>query len=386
MAEEKKKCPKCGNECGEFDIFCNKCGEKLPQKPPECPICGEEYKIEEDLYCRKCGAKLEGSTTKDNSEYKQNEAEEEIPGIKIHDDYNDKPEKSKQPSMIGLLIGVFCIVLFGSMFLLNIFTPDSSVKIPRNIADEGYLEERNAKPCDDKDITERLKEEFKENYPYYEDIASSSINRISVKTPVTIEFESSNNRYLCTATIILDSSNGLRPREYEAGNKFYNLVQTDILSNAGAKQIKNAMKIKCDVKYSSEIIAGRETVKSSACGGGTSWSNGDEEIIWDRYKEYVEIPGEQERLQKEKEEENKKLEEERLAEEQKVREEEELKAQEALKKQMEAEKKAKEDELKRLEAERKRLEEEQKKHEAISKETDEVFKTIMPAHNEERAE
>ncbi len=58
-----RKCESCGNVIVLDSIFCNKCGEKLPELFPEetgkliCAKCGMEYE-EGNAFCAGCGAKL----------------------------------------------------------------------------------------------------------------------------------------------------------------------------------------------------------------------------------------------------------------------------------------------------------------------------------------
>ena len=58
----KKSCPGCNNECGQEDLFCNKCGHKFEkeQEPKKriCPQCQKECNSD-DIFCKFCGYKLE---------------------------------------------------------------------------------------------------------------------------------------------------------------------------------------------------------------------------------------------------------------------------------------------------------------------------------------
>lgn len=51
-----KKCPHCGAELNDEDLFCDKCGYKL-QENKICQECGAELK-QDSSFCPKCGAKV----------------------------------------------------------------------------------------------------------------------------------------------------------------------------------------------------------------------------------------------------------------------------------------------------------------------------------------
>ena len=48
-----KICPKCGNEVGNYERFCTKCGSSLYI---ECPKCGTRLDKSAE-FCSNCGAK-----------------------------------------------------------------------------------------------------------------------------------------------------------------------------------------------------------------------------------------------------------------------------------------------------------------------------------------
>jgi len=52
------RCPKCGAENKEDDLFCVNCGAKLQKEGFFCPNCGAENK-EDSVFCIECGAKLD---------------------------------------------------------------------------------------------------------------------------------------------------------------------------------------------------------------------------------------------------------------------------------------------------------------------------------------
>ena len=49
------KCPECGKNNNDNDLFCGNCGSKMPE-PKICPYC--EYESFDNTYCTKCGEKL----------------------------------------------------------------------------------------------------------------------------------------------------------------------------------------------------------------------------------------------------------------------------------------------------------------------------------------
>lgn len=46
-------CPKCGNETGQMDSFCRRCGTQVLGK---CESCKESVGVN-DMFCGKCGTK-----------------------------------------------------------------------------------------------------------------------------------------------------------------------------------------------------------------------------------------------------------------------------------------------------------------------------------------
>jgi len=55
-------CPRCGNETKENEVYCGKCGYKLPQKGAAveqkfCLKCGAEMRKEE-TFCSSCGTRI----------------------------------------------------------------------------------------------------------------------------------------------------------------------------------------------------------------------------------------------------------------------------------------------------------------------------------------
>ena len=49
------KCPECGKNNKNDNLFCGNCGSKLPE-PKICPSC--EYESFDDQYCTRCGERL----------------------------------------------------------------------------------------------------------------------------------------------------------------------------------------------------------------------------------------------------------------------------------------------------------------------------------------
>jgi predicted amidophosphoribosyltransferase len=52
-----KKCPFCGAELNDDNLFCTECGKELP-KGIECPHCGASVN-EGDIFCTECGKRLD---------------------------------------------------------------------------------------------------------------------------------------------------------------------------------------------------------------------------------------------------------------------------------------------------------------------------------------
>ncbi|MCL6450835.1 MAG: zinc ribbon domain-containing protein [Acetobacteraceae bacterium] len=55
-----RRCPACGTDTGEADLFCSSCGTKLPAREERrtCPACGAPL-LEDAIFCASCGAKAE---------------------------------------------------------------------------------------------------------------------------------------------------------------------------------------------------------------------------------------------------------------------------------------------------------------------------------------
>lgn len=56
ISREAGECKECGGPLEPEDLFCAKCGAKVP-KDRTCPVCGNKP-MDSDLFCRKCGARL----------------------------------------------------------------------------------------------------------------------------------------------------------------------------------------------------------------------------------------------------------------------------------------------------------------------------------------
>jgi len=55
VGEERLKCPSCGYQIEQGDVFCGQCG--MPVSEKKCPSCGAKLRPS-DKFCRKCGRKI----------------------------------------------------------------------------------------------------------------------------------------------------------------------------------------------------------------------------------------------------------------------------------------------------------------------------------------
>ena len=61
-----KKCPSCGTEQNDDNLFCTECGKELP-KSVVCPHCGASVN-EGDAFCTRCGKSITANESDDLKE------------------------------------------------------------------------------------------------------------------------------------------------------------------------------------------------------------------------------------------------------------------------------------------------------------------------------
>lgn len=91
-----KKCPNCNASLLDDAVFCEKCGNKLPEMK-KCPKCGSWMELE-DMFCTECGTQFANTSIPQNQCTNNSNIEEKVPEtdpIVINNQIsdNDKIEK-----------------------------------------------------------------------------------------------------------------------------------------------------------------------------------------------------------------------------------------------------------------------------------------------------
>ena len=98
-----KKCPFCGAELNDDNLFCTECGKEFP-KGVLCPHCGTSVN-EGDVFCTKCGKSITGNESEDMKESQS---------IEVDSYYEDDSLLKKYlPYILG---GFVALVIIGGLY------------------------------------------------------------------------------------------------------------------------------------------------------------------------------------------------------------------------------------------------------------------------------
>ncbi len=315
-------CP-CGEEIKENQKFCTHCGAKLfneTKNVVEEPVTNQDY-VEKEIQQPENAEKAEEPENTDigNSESDENPDDAEEADSEEFDYLNKW--MSITLKVIGVFVGIEALVYI----IMSIFGKDIDADIYKKVenlpqedapgpVEKLREEEQNfgAKSCDDTVVKDLVLNVFKQKDYFYKYLNSGSIQRAVLDNISVANYDSGLDQYTCTADVIIQSNAGLKPKEYEGSNKFYQQVSTFHTTDDGIPTIKKVSQIKCPVTYTSQVSNGKDSVYSSYCGDGY---DGNETAVFTWEDDYVEIPGYRQKMEKERKERERIIEQQRQEEE-----------------------------------------------------------------------
>lgn len=127
-----KKCPYCGNQMEDDNLFCTECGKPVPQGNV-CPHCGASVN-KSDSFCQNCGKKIEDDPSGSVSE----------PALSHVEDR--KTDKSKRIILFALIaIAVIVVLFFCGRYGYKVYSD--------------YIKEKEARELFVKDSLEKVRQD-----------------------------------------------------------------------------------------------------------------------------------------------------------------------------------------------------------------------------------
>lgn len=210
-------CPKCNNENNSDALFCNRCGYNFKQT-----------------------------------------------GIKNDDKNNFGCNLAR--IIVNICIGL--IILFTLLGYLGKQASYNLEDISNKPLSNLFLK---AHSCESDDVKNLAVQIFKENNNYYKAIESNSINQVYLRYPANVSYDSSVDRYECSGTIVMTSSNIFKPLLYEYSNSYYSTAKHHS-SELDADILKGYNTYTCNIEYTSQISEGNVLVSSSSCSFNENFS------------------------------------------------------------------------------------------------------------------